>query len=91
VLRNVPAEGDVFLLYSPKLRRFAHTGVVVSVDQCIGSARDAVYVCTTLEGNTNEDGSREGRMTLRKTRRFSPANGDQFIHWPDVAARTQAA
>ena len=46
-----------------------------------GSGEDAVYVCTTVEGNTNHEGAREGRLTLQKTRRFSVRNGDRFIRW----------
>lgn len=91
VLLEKPSAGDVFLLHSPALRRFAHTGVVVSVDQRFGSEGDARFVCTTVEGNTNADGSRDGRMTLRKVRSFSVKNGDRFVHWPELDARAQAA
>jgi hypothetical protein len=86
-----PALGDVFLLHSKELRRFAHTGVVVELVQSYGSGAEASYVCTTIEGNTNADGSRNGNTTLRKTRRFSIANGDRFIRWVGVEHDRKAA
>ncbi len=88
LLASEPQVGDVFLLYFPTLKRYAHTGIVVGVDQAIGSGGDAVYVCTTVEGNTNYEGARDGRLTLQKTRRFSVKNGDRFIRW--TAARSEA-
>ena len=90
-LVDKPVLGDVFLLHSKELRRFAHTGVVVDVVQSYGSGGDASYVCTTVEGNTNADGSRNGNTTLRKTRRFSIANGDRFIRWVDADVERKAA
>jgi hypothetical protein len=90
-LLEKPALGDVFLLHSKELKRFAHTGVVVELVQSYGSGAEASYVCTTVEGNTNADGSRNGNTTLRKTRRFSIANGDRFIRWVDADSRDKAA
>ena len=86
-----PVPGDVFLLYFPTLQRFAHTGVVVSLDRTMQRTNDRIYICTTIEGNTNEDGAREGRMTLQKTRRFSVRNGDRFIRWSRAATQSEAA
>ena len=85
-----PEVGDVFLVYYPSLKRFAHTGIVVSVDGATAQAGGLAHTCTTVEGNTNDDGSREGRMTLRKTRRFSMQRGDRFSRWSDLVA-TKAA
>jgi len=90
LLVTEPQPGDVFLSYFPELKRYAHAGIVVSVDQRSGSGEDAVCVCTTVEGNTNHDGAREGRLTLQKTRRFSVRNGDRFIRWTE-ATRAEAA
>ncbi len=60
------AVGDVFLLYSRTRRRFIHTGIVVGVqDEDRVHERD-MHVCVTVEGNTNDDGSANGYMTLRK-------------------------
>jgi hypothetical protein len=91
VLRKEPTAGDVFLLYVSSLKRFAHTGIIVGVQSRQEAPGDVIYSCTTVEGNTNADGSREGTMTLRKTRRFSLKNGDRFIRWPDLRAHAQAA
>ena len=86
-----PQAGDVFLLYFPALKRFAHTGVVVNLERTIVRANDRVYICTTIEGNTNDDGGRDGRMTLQKTRRFSVKNGDRFVRWSRAEVRSEAA
>ena len=80
--------GDVFLKYSPELRRFVHTGVVVEVDENVDS--DDISICTTIEGNTNDDGSPNGFTTLRKVRTFSAKRGDGFIRWADIALRAAA-
>jgi hypothetical protein len=85
ILRARPIDGDIFLLYSKKLRRFFHTGVVISVDQYLETA----YVCTTIEGNTNADGSENGYTTLRRTRRFGA--DDQFIRWVLLDDRMKVA
>jgi hypothetical protein len=92
VLREDVQPGDVFLVYTPHLKRFAHTGIVVSIDsvsqQPVG---DTVYCCTTIEGNTNQSGSREGTDTLRTTRVFSIATGDRFIRWTELQLAARAA
>ena len=90
VLRDQPLLGDVFLLYSPRLGRFAHTGIVVSVEQPRPGVRD-VHVCLTIEGNTNEDGSRDGFATLRKVRTFREADGHKFIRWTGLEPNRRAA
>ncbi len=82
LLRDTPQVGDVFLMYSAKVERFAHTGIVVGVDETVIS--DDIRVCTTIEGNTNDDGSSNGHTTLRKTRAFSNRRGDRFLRWVDM-------
>ena len=92
VLRKDPVVGDVFLLYSEKLKRFAHTGIVVAVEAVSQQgAGDTVYTCMTVEGNTNEAGSSEGTQTLRKSRQFSMRRGDRFIRWTDLTITARAA
>lgn len=59
ILFREPRAGDVFLLYSSKLRRYAHTGLVEKV---------AGGTIRTLEGNTNTDGSRNGVGVFALTR-----------------------
>ena len=91
-LRQDVEPGDVFLLYSSALRRFAHTGVVVSVDVIEQHvAGETAYLCTTIEGNTNEAGGREGTNTMQKQRRFSMQSGDRFIRWTDLIPQARAA
>lgn len=85
VLKARPVEGDIFLVHSKKLKRFFHTGVVISVDEC----QEAAYVCTTVEGNTNADGSENGYTTLRRPRRFGA--DDAFIRWVELDKRMQPA
>jgi len=70
MLREGPEPGDVFLLYYPSLRRFAHTGFVVS---------PANGGWVTIEGNTSGAGSREGWGVFQKQRTFGPE--DRFIRW----------
>jgi len=67
VLVDAPAVGDVFLLYYPKLKRFAHTGFVTALP---GS---------TLEGNTSGGGSRDGWGVFERSREWKL--GDRFIRW----------
>jgi hypothetical protein len=92
VLRQDPEIGDVFLLRSHALKRFAHTGVVTSVDRVVQEPDgDTVYLCSTIEGNTNHEGEREGKQTLQKQRVFSIHNGDRFIRWTDLIPQARAA
>lgn len=86
-----PEPGDVFLVHVPALRRFGHTGIVAAVDARHASGAEAVYECTTIEGNSNDAGSREGVAVVRRTRTFSPRNGDRFIRWMELGRKAKAA
>ena len=91
VLRDEPYVGDVFLLYSRARARFIHTGIVVGVlDEHRVHDRD-VHACVTVEGNTNDDGSRNGHTTLRKLRTFREADGHKFIRWAEMQRKAVAA
>lgn len=90
VLERQPATGDVFLLYSRVLGRFAHTGIVVAIEPRRPGVRD-VHLCLTIEGNTNDDGSRDGFATLRKVRTFREADGHRFIRWTALQPGSRAA
>ena len=86
ILLKDPQPGDVFLVFSKQFQRFAHTGVVAAVNRVLATpAGDTAYEATTIEGNTSDDGSREGRTTLVRTRRLSIRAGDRFIRWADLA------
>jgi hypothetical protein len=56
---GTPQAADVFFIYFPEKKRVAHTGFVHIWGE--------TYV-TTVEGNTNEAGSREGDGVYRKRR-----------------------
>lgn len=70
-LTERPEAGDVFLLWFPRLGRFAHTGFVELL------ARDGGT--QTIEGNTNGGGSRDGWGCFARARRFGAQ--DRFIRW----------
>jgi hypothetical protein len=60
--RNKPPDrGDVFGIWFAKQKRIAHVGFI---DNWI----DGESKCITVEGNTNEAGSREGDGVYRKRR-----------------------
>ena len=63
----------VFLLWFPTMGRFAHTGFVVD-------APDADGFCATIEGNSNDGGSRDGYGVFLRRRKFKPE--DRFITLP---------
>lgn len=86
-----PQPGDVFLVYAQELRRFAHTGVVAAVDGRHSNGADVVHECTTIEGNSNAGGSREGVEVVRRTRAFSRQRGDRFIRWVELGRKAKAA
>lgn len=69
-----PDAGDVFLVWHAELGRFAHTGLVVSVNPD-GS-------CQTIEGNTSGSGSREGWIVAERARTFTAK--DRFIGWAQL-------
>lgn len=67
---------DVGLIYFPSKGRYAHT--IAAIEKPVRSAGRIVQV-TTLEGNTNAQGSREGDQFARRTR---PADTVVFMrHW----------
>lgn len=69
--------GDLFALWYPKLNRWAHIGLVVSV------AKDGKTI-QTIEGNTSGAGEREGWMVARKTRVLT--SKDRLIRWTEALA-----
>jgi hypothetical protein len=67
---------DVGLIYFPSKGRYAHT--IAAIEETVRSAGRIVQV-TTLEGNTNAQGSREGDQFARRRR---PADTVVFMrHW----------
>lgn len=64
--------GDLFVLWYPSLGRYGHIGFVDSIN--LGAGR-----YTTIEGNTNGAGSREGEEVAGKTRVVG--SRVKFIRW----------
>lgn len=81
VLVAMPEPGDVFLVYFPSLKRFAHTGF------CVSANTDGSWV--TIEGNTSGGGSREGWGVFERTRTFDAA--DRFIRWRTLLPEARRA
>ena len=65
-----PEAGDLFCLYYPNLKRYGHVGIVIGV---------TTKGITTIEGNTNDGGSRTGFAVFERSRKFSDRMG--FIKW----------
>lgn len=66
-----PEPGDLFVLWSTSLNRFAHVGIVTKVNKDLSFE--------TLEGNTNDGGSRDGFGVFARHRTLHPR--DRFIRW----------
>lgn len=68
--RGTPKSGDVFVMYHPDLKRYAHTGFVTEATG---------LNFKTVEGNCNPQGGREGYGVFARERK-----ADQrfwFIRW----------
>lgn len=76
VLSKTPTRGDIFLLYIPSAGRFAHTGIILDVRET-----STAFVCMTVEGNTNDDGSPDGWKSCIKHRVFFKNDRHAFIRW----------
>ncbi|NOT08948.1 MAG: hypothetical protein HOP28_12185 [Gemmatimonadales bacterium] len=77
-LRAQPARGALFLQWKYVERenvwRFAHTGIITS-DRA---------PWTTIEGNSNKAGSRDGDGVFEQTRNWQ--SKDVFVHWWETPA-----
>ena len=76
-VRNDPSvvkPGDIFLLQEEELD-WIHTGIIVSVSG---------DVFETMEGNTNNDGSRNGTRACKRVRNFRKSKLDVFSIEPLV-------
>lgn len=68
-----PEAGDLFCLYYPKLKRYGHVGIITGVQA--GEIQ-------TIEGNTNDGGSRTGFAVFERTRKITDRMG--FIKWSKI-------
>ena len=86
ILHTSPQAGDVFLCYGVPdgegARRACHTGFVLSVNEQAGTF-------TTIEGNTNLGGSREGVGVFKRVRVIS--DRFKFIRYGDLVADEKTA
>jgi hypothetical protein len=75
VLDTTPTPGALMLFWryvdAEKRSRFAHVGLVIS--------HNADGTVDTIEGNTDDDGGREGWVVAVKRRRIG--EGDRFVNW----------
>lgn len=67
-----PAPGDVFTIFYPRLKRVGHTGFY--------HANQNDFIIITVEGNTNEAGSREGDGVYKKYRSLRTIHS--ISRWP---------
>lgn len=75
VLMKSGEPGDLFLLYYPSMKRFAHVGVLVA------PVPGKPNTWLTIEGNTSGGGSREGWMVAKRVRVIEPASQHRFVRW----------
>lgn len=74
VWQDKPAVGDLFVIYFPSMKRFGHVGFVTSlVDE---------NTFTTIEGNSNSDGSRDGYGVVSNKRKVTELI--KFIRWSNA-------
>ena len=88
ILEREPVIGDVFLMFGEASREFVRVGIVVEVDNPeLRPSGARWYRCTTIEGDTDDDGKRPRFAVLRRVRTFYPDAGDRFIRWAALDAR----
>lgn len=90
ILVEEPNMGDLFLLYSTELKGFAHSGIIVSVNEKFDHGAGAAYICTTVEARIDDDHRCTVLSACRKIRWFSIRDGDRFIRWVDMELRAAA-
>lgn len=91
-----PLAGDVFLLASSRGDRHVLAGIISVVEQVTATLNGSrTFVCTTIEGELGAAGGDDAAPCVPTARvvrrRLSPAFGDCFIRWCDLAARTSRA
>jgi hypothetical protein len=67
-----PEPGDVFTIWFPRMKRIGHTGFFD------GQQNESIII--TVEGNTNEAGSREGDGVYKKYRSLKTIHS--ISRWP---------
>ncbi|HXC24273.1 MAG TPA: hypothetical protein VNU46_00050 [Gemmatimonadaceae bacterium] len=80
IIFTTPMHGDVFLLWNDTLGAFHHTGFVLNVTET-----PTEWLCTTIEGNSNTDGSPHGYEVILRTRAIPRLGATRFIDWQMLA------
>lgn len=88
-----PAHGDVFVQWSPTLKRYARAGIIIGP---LGAPRQfdraRPYVeCCVIEGNSDAAGRLGGESVVRVTRKLFVAQRDRVIRWTALALSLRAA
>lgn len=78
--RGKPRVGDLYVLWSPEHKRWAHVGVIIEVGAGLAvKVRDGN---TSLPGDTNPETQREGWLVAEKWRTLTIK--DRLIRWVDA-------
>jgi len=90
-----PQTGDVFLLGAVGGSRHVLAGIITAVERVTTMLNDEpAFVCMTVEGAVGamRRDATAPRISARQVRRLlSPAHGDCFIRWCDLAAAASPA
>ncbi len=88
IMRDVPAPGDLFLMYSPPSHSFTQVGIVVAIlGRGYYNRRTPYFDLYTIVGDTDETGLPGRGRAMRLPKRLSPAQGDRFLRWADLDAK----
>jgi hypothetical protein len=84
-----PELGDVVLLWSHEARLHVRAGIVIGLGPRVlhRDPRRTTWICTTVEGDTNESGAFTGGGVHLLRRRICVARGDLFLRWTSLDAR----
>jgi hypothetical protein len=91
ICRGIPAEYDLFTLYSPFAKVYVRSGIILRIDHEVTLPKGLHFECITLEADTDWKGESRGKSTRRARRFLSSELGDCFIRWTELGARRDAA
>lgn len=83
VLTETGAPGQFYLLLYPSMGRFAHTGWVVAPT----GVPNQWWV---IDGNSNDNGSREGYAVVLRKRTIDTSKGHRFVDWQSLMPKEDA-
>lgn len=79
-LEDTPMVGDIMVIWYENLKRYGHIGIVEKVI--------STTLFKTWEGNTNNDGSRDGNGVYNKTRPIGARY--KFLRWTELLTKNPA-